>query len=89
MVDLDFHAADVGEGGARWQQAGEGRLTDDDGLRCHEIVGGLGLDFARAGGTREGGDFSIRIAGRKGIRRRGSPAYQQEQCERADGNGVD
>ena len=62
----------------------EGRLADDDGLRQDEIVGRLGLDFARAGRTREGGDFSIRIPGRKGKRSRRGLRDQQEQSQRAD-----
>ena len=32
MIDLDFNLADAGEGRSQGQQAGEGRLTDDDGL---------------------------------------------------------
>ena len=88
VIDLNFNIQDAAQWRPRWNQAREGRLADEGGVRDDdEIVGCLGLDFARTGGTREGGDFSIRIAGRKRKRSRRSSRDHQEQTKCADGGG--
>jgi len=90
MIDLNFNVLDAAQRRSRWNQARQGRPTDERGVRDdEEIVGGLGLDFARAGRTREGGDFSIRLAGRKRKRIRRSLRGQQQQSQRAHADFVD
>src|SRR5213593_268256 len=89
VIELHFNIQSAAQRGSRWNQTREGRLTDERGVRDDdEIVGCLSLDFARAGGTREGRDLSVRIAGRKRKGSRRSSRDQQEQTQCAGGGSV-
>src|SRR4030095_2322443 len=87
MIYLNFNIQGAAQLRSRWNQAREVRLTDERGVRDdEEIVGGLGLDFARAGWTREGGDFSIGITRRKSEgSRRGLEHKQPQRQSTGDG----
>ena len=63
MIELDLHLCDARQRRAGRQQASEGRMGESGRLAKNEIVGRFGLDRSDGGGTREGCNQAVRIAG--------------------------